>query len=153
MKNQTTDDAIGFQLVTVARLLRQRFEAALAEADLNMTPGEARTLLMADRHGALRQNELAAALSIEPMSLVAHLDRLEASGMVERQPDPDDRRSKRVHVTALARPQLKRIARVLNQAREGTMKDFSSEDTARLHDYLQRMSRNLSAAGTGSGGH
>ena len=153
MKNQTTDDAIGFQLVTVARLLRQRFEAALAEADLNMTPGEARTLLMADRHGALRQNELAAALSIEPMSLVAHLDRLEASGMDERQPDPDDRRSKRVHVTALARPQLKRIARVLNQAREGTMKDFSSEDTARLHDYLQRMSRNLSAAGTGSGGH
>ena len=153
MNNQTTDDAIGFQLVTVARLLRQRFEAALAEADLNMTPGEARTLLMADRHGALRQNELAAALSIEPMSLVAHLDRLEASGMVERQPDPDDRRSKRVHVTALARPQLKRIARVLNQAREGTMQDFSSEDTARLHDYLQRMSRNLSAAGTGSGGH
>ena len=153
MKNQTTDDAIGFQLVTVARLLRQRFEAALAEADLNMTPGEARTLLMADRQGALRQNELAAALSIEPMSLVAHLDRLEASGMVERQPDPDDRRSKRVHVTALARPQLKRIARVLNQAREGTMQDFSSEDTARLHDYLQRMSRNLSAAGTGSGGH
>ena len=44
-------------------------------------------------------------------------------------------------------------ARVLNQAREGTMQDFSSEDTARLHDYLQRMSRNLSAAGTGSGGH
>ena len=145
MNKQLNDDAIGFQLVTVARLMRQRFEAALADAELNMTPGEARTLMMADRLGAVRQNELAAALSIEPMSLVAHLDKLEASGMIERQPDPADRRSKRVHVTALARPQLKRIARVLNQAREGTMQDFSSEDTARLHDYLQRMCRNLTA--------
>ena len=150
MKEQIIDDAIGFQLVTVARLLRQRFESALAAAELDMTPGEARTLLRAERLGSLRQNELAAALSIEPMSLVAHLDRLEASGMIERRPDPSDRRSKRVHVTALARPQLKRIARVLNQAREGTMQDFSSEDTARLHDYLQRMSRNLAASDAGS---
>ncbi|MBE2210007.1 MAG: MarR family transcriptional regulator [Xanthomonadaceae bacterium] len=150
MNKQLNDDAIGFQLVTVARLMRQRFEAALADAELNMTPGEARTLMMADRLGAVRQNELAAALSIEPMSLVAHLDKLEASGMIERQPDPTDRRSKRVHVTSRARPQLKRIARVLGQAREGTMQDFSSEDTARLHDYLQRMGRNLSATGAGS---
>ncbi len=150
MNKQLNDDAIGFQLVTVARLMRQRFEAALADAELNMTPGEARTLMMADRLGAVRQNELAAALSIEPMSLVAHLDKLEASGMIERQPDHTDRRSKRVHVTSRARPQLKRIARVLGQAREGTMQDFSSEDTARLHDYLQRMGRNLSATGAGS---
>ena len=69
MNKQLNDDAIGFQLVTVARLMRQRFEAALADAELNMTPGEARTLMMADRLGAVRQNELAAALSIEPMSL------------------------------------------------------------------------------------
>ena len=32
MNKQLNDDAIGFQLVTVARLMRQRFEAALADA-------------------------------------------------------------------------------------------------------------------------
>lgn len=35
------DDALGFRLVTVARQLHQRFEAALAAASLNLTPGEA----------------------------------------------------------------------------------------------------------------
>ena len=35
------DDALGFRLVTVARRLHQRFEAALTAAGLNLTPGEA----------------------------------------------------------------------------------------------------------------
>ncbi|WP_158675193.1 MarR family transcriptional regulator [Pseudoxanthomonas sp. SGNA-20] len=146
------DDSFGFLLVTAARLLRQRFEAALAAADLDMTPGEARTLVVADKLGPVRQTELAAALSIEPMSLVAHLDRLEARGMVERRPDPDDRRSKRVHLAPKARPALRRILRVLGQAREQAMQDFGPDETAQLHDYLRRLCRSLGAApGDGNG--
>jgi len=145
MKSTSPDDALGFLLVTAARLLRQRFEAALAGADLDMTPGEARTLAMADRLGPVRQNELAAALSIEPMSLVTHLDRLEARGMVERRPDPDDRRSKRVHLTTPARTQLKRIQRVLGQARLEAVRGFSAAEVERFHEYLERLGRNLAA--------
>jgi DNA-binding MarR family transcriptional regulator len=145
MKSATPDDALGFLLVTAARLLRQRFEAALAGADLDMTPGEARALAMADRLGPVRQNELAAALSIEPMSLVAHLDRLEARGLLERRPDPDDRRSKRVHLTAPARTQLKRIQRVLGQARLDAVQGFSAAEAERFHEYLERLNRNLAA--------
>ncbi|MBO9716506.1 MAG: MarR family transcriptional regulator [Pseudoxanthomonas sp.] len=145
MKSTTPDDALGFLLVTAARLLRQRFEAALAGAELDMTPGEARTLAMADRLGPVRQSELAAALSIEPMSLVAHLDRLEARGLLERRPDPDDRRSKRVHLSAQARTQLKRIQRVLGQARLEAVRGFSAAEIEHFHGFLERLSRNLAA--------
>jgi len=142
-------DAFGFLLATTARLMRQRFEAALAATDLDLTPGEGRTLAMADKLGPVRQTELAAALAIEPMSLVAHLDRLEARGMVERRPDPDDRRSKRVHLTARARPALRRILRVLGQAREQAMHDFSEAEKAQFHQFMQRLCRNLGASGGG----
>lgn len=148
MKDSTSDDTLGFLLVTAARLLRQRSEAALARADLGMTPGEARALTMADRLGPVRQNELAAALSIEPMSLVAHLDRLQARGLLERRPDPDDRRSKRVYLTAPARAQLKRIQRVLGQTREDAVCGFSAVEAERFHDYLQRLNRNLATPPT-----
>ncbi|TWH17818.1 MarR family winged helix-turn-helix transcriptional regulator [Pseudoxanthomonas taiwanensis] len=128
------DDSFGFLLVTAARLLRQRFEAALAAADLDMTPGEARTLVVADKLGPVRQTELAAALSIE------------------RRPDPDDRRSKRVHLAPKARPALRRILRVLGQAREQAMQDFGPDETAQFHDYLRRLCRSLGAApGDGNG--
>ena len=141
------DDGPGFLLVTAARLLRQRFEQALASADLEMTAGEARTLAVADHLGPVRQTELAAALSIEPMSLVAHLDRLEAAGLVERRPDPADRRSKRVHLTPKARPVLRRIMHVLTQARQEAMDDFSAAEAEQFRQYLQRLCRNLGAGG------
>lgn len=88
------DDSFGFVLATAARLMRDRFECALREADLDITPGEARTLALADRLNGPRQTELASALGIEPMSLVGYLDSLEKRELIERSADPRDRRVK-----------------------------------------------------------
>ncbi len=137
------DDAFAFQLVTAARLLRVRLEAALSAAQLEITPSEARTLAMADRLGPVRQTELAASLGIEPMSLVHHLDRLENAGLVRREPDPNDRRSKLTHLTPAAQPQLKRIRQVLNKARGAAMHQFSSAELTTFQSYLQRLCRDL----------
>jgi DNA-binding MarR family transcriptional regulator len=137
------DDAFAFLLVTAARLLRFRLEAALSAAQLEITTSEARTLAMADRLGPVRQAELAANLGIEPMSLVHHLDRLEKAGLIQREPDPNDRRSKLTYLTPTAQPQLKRIRQVLNQARVGAMRQFSSAELTAFQSYLQRLCRDL----------
>ncbi|WP_089085832.1 MarR family winged helix-turn-helix transcriptional regulator [Aquitalea magnusonii] len=50
----------------------------------------------------LLQNELAARVGIEPASLVRLLDVLQADGWVTRQQDEQDRRAKRVLLTAKA---------------------------------------------------
>ncbi len=50
----------------------------------------------------LTQNELALRIGIEPASLVRLIDALEGEGLVIRQPDPDDRRIKRVSLTGEA---------------------------------------------------
>lgn len=143
MKSTAADDSFAFMLVTAARLLRVRLEAALSEAQLDLTTSEARTLAMADRLGPVRQAELAAGLGIEPMSLVHHLDRLEKAGLIRREPDPNDRRSKLAHLTSAAQPQLKRIRLVLNQAREEALRQFSSAELAAFQSYLQRLCRDL----------
>src|SRR5690242_13209745 len=48
----------------------------------------------------LGQSQLAARLSIEAPTLVRHLDKLEADGLLERRRDPRDRRVVRIRVTA-----------------------------------------------------
>lgn len=50
----------------------------------------------------LRLNELASRAGITPQSMGQFVDELEDLGYVERRPDPDDRRAKRIHLTRKA---------------------------------------------------
>jgi DNA-binding MarR family transcriptional regulator len=46
------------------------------------------------------QLELAQAIGYDKTRLIARLDELEADGLVTREPDPSDRRARRIHLTA-----------------------------------------------------
>ena len=52
--------------------------------------------------GTTLQTELAALLDVGKVTLGGLVDRLESSKLVERRPDPADRRAKRIHLTAAA---------------------------------------------------
>ena len=114
----TVEDPLGFVLVDVARLLRRRFEKALENAGLGLTVAEARTLAFVSRRPGLRQSTLADELSVEPMTLVGFLDRLEAAGLVERIPDPADRRAKLIRLTPSAANIVRRIRTIGKSVRE-----------------------------------
>lgn len=62
-----------------------------------------------DRFEGLKQSELAQMLDLRPITLTRLVDRLCDSGMIERRSDPNDRRAKRLHLTAAARPLLERL--------------------------------------------
>jgi MarR family transcriptional regulator for hemolysin len=66
-------------------------------------------LRSAAEHDGASQRELAAAMHIEPPTLVRHLDKLADEGLVERRRDEDDRRVIRVRVTASGRRRLKEL--------------------------------------------
>jgi MarR family transcriptional regulator for hemolysin len=59
------------------------------------------------------QRELAEHMRIEPPTLVRHLDKLAEEGLVERRPDPDDRRVMRVVVTAAGTRRLAQLHEVV----------------------------------------
>jgi MarR family transcriptional regulator for hemolysin len=52
-----------------------------------------------DRFEGLKQSELAEMLDLQPITLTRLLDRLCASGLIERRPDPNDRRANRLYLT------------------------------------------------------
>lgn len=95
-------NSLGFLLTDVARLFRQAFEQSVEDAGLELTAGEIRALAHVGRYLGSRQAVLAERMGIEPMTLSAYLDRLEARGLVRRTVDPSDRRAKVIDTTPAA---------------------------------------------------
>jgi len=98
----------GFILSDVARLLRTYADQKAAE--FGMTRAQWVVLVRLDRSEGLKQCELADILDVQPITLTRLLDRLADNGLIERRPDPNDRRVKRLFLTAAARPLLDRLS-------------------------------------------
>jgi DNA-binding MarR family transcriptional regulator len=81
----------------VARQLRHQTQRALAPFDV--TPSQARVLGVLARHGPMRLGALSEYLRIAARSATDVVDALEDARLVERRPDPADRRATLVALT------------------------------------------------------
>src|SRR5438128_2354669 len=97
-----------FLLNDVARLLRTLADQRARQ--FGMTRAQWAVLVRLEYAEGLKQSELAELLDLQPITLTRLVDRLCANGLIERRPDPNDRRAKRLYLTAAARPLLDRIA-------------------------------------------
>ena len=93
-----------FLLHDVARMMRTRFDQWARTYGLTRAQGV--ILVRLERQSGLSQNEMAAICEVEPITVGRLVDRLEARGLIERRPDPSDRRVRRLHLLPAARPVL-----------------------------------------------
>ena len=118
------------ELGRVSRRWRTRLNERVKHLELN----QARwiVLLQLSNFGPASQRELAERVGVEGPSLVRVLDRLEVQGLVARRPADDDRRVKRIHLTAAAAPVLQQLTEVSNELRRELLADIpaGSIDTA-----------------------
>ncbi len=105
----THHNDLPFVLHDVARLMRTRFDQR-ARRMWGMTRAKCVILMKLQYQPGLCQTELAALLEVEPITVARLIDRLEANGMVERRPDPSDRRMHRLHLLPASEPILAEIA-------------------------------------------
>lgn len=121
----------------VARQLRHQAQRALAPWDV--TPSQARALGVLTRHGSVRLGALSEHLRIAARSATEVVDALEKDGLVERRPDPCDRRATLVSLTDRGA----QVAAGVRAARNAEAEKFF----ARLDDAdrasLTRILRNL----------
>jgi MarR family transcriptional regulator, transcriptional regulator for hemolysin len=94
-------------------------------------------LRIARSEAPMRQNELAASLSLDGSSVVRLLDALEKCGLVERCEDPADRRAKSLVLTPRGRRTVDQVERVSQDIRDLVLSEVSSEDLARTLRLLE----------------
>lgn len=138
------EPAFGFLLYDTARLLRRDFDRRTRCVGLSRAKWS--VLAHLSRNEGIRQAGLAEILDISPITLTRHLDRLEQEGLVERRPDPDDRRAYRLFLTEAAVPALQVLRELAEQTRALALGGLSEQDRAELVRLLLRVQANLGAA-------
>ena len=136
--------SFGFLMHDVSRLLRKSFDRRASA--IGLTRSQWRVLAHLSRNEGVKQAGLAEILEIKPITLARLLDRLGANGWVERRPDPNDKRARRLFLTDKARPILVELREVALSVREEALSGFDAAEQDRLIDQLRAVKENLLTA-------
>ena len=131
--------APGFLLSWVGRRMAADFARGLEP--LGIQPREFGVLNLIDAHPGITQQELGAGALVDPSSMVAILDELEARGWAERRPHPTDRRKRAVHLTAAGRRLLNRARGVAGKAVAELLAPLSASEVSELRRMLRKVAR------------
>jgi MarR family transcriptional regulator for hemolysin len=128
-------------LMATARLVRSAFDVRLAALDLNLT--QASLLAYIAEFGPTSQTRLADHLGIGRAAIGSVVDQLEARTLVERQPNPDDRRVWLVAITSSGSELALEVSRVDSVLRAELRHGIGREERQALAWVMTRLQQNL----------
>jgi len=132
---------LAFALHDAARLLRTYSDQRARE--LGTTRAQWAVLSRLQRCEGVKQNELAEALDLAPITLGRLIDKLTAAGLVERRDDPADRRAHRLYLTDRAEPALRELALLAEDVMGRALAGLDEKEIRALRDGLIAIKANL----------
>jgi DNA-binding MarR family transcriptional regulator len=126
----------GQLLFRLWRVSHTRFAEALESLGLT-TALFALLNVLAARKGAIQQ-EIGAAMGIDPSTMVSLIDELETAGLAKRRPRPTDRRAREVAITPKGRRVLRQARQLAMQVEDDVLRGLSSAERRQLLTLLRR---------------
>ena len=140
----SVEDELGWALGAIMRSYLRVAGGAVADV-----PGGPRGYLVLATVGQgelSTQLALAQHLGIDRTAMTYLLDDLENAGLLERRPDPSDRRARLVTLTETGLSRLCELQRGLHQAEEGLLEPLAHEERTVLRELLQRLAMTMTPA-------
>ncbi len=128
-------------LMATARRIREAYDHHLEEWGVNLT--QAGVLAYLAEFGPVSQTKIASHLGRGRAATGVTIDGLDARGLVERRPDPEDRRVWLIHLTDRGHELIKPITQVDELLRQELRAGMSRADRLVLVELLQRLQSNL----------
>lgn len=116
----------GFHFVMAARRWRRALDKTLAASGLSDATW-APLMHLAEMGDGIRQIELAARVGLDTSTLVRLLDLLADRGLIERQPDPTDRRAHLIVLTPAGRAEVERLRGELFRIESGMLAEIDDD--------------------------
>lgn len=135
------DHLLAHRLAVAGRLVRTLADAELA--DVGVAAPACGVLLRLAGEDGLTQGEIARRQRVEAPTMCRIVDRLVRDGLVERRPDPDDRRATRVHLTPAGRGAAADGAHVVETIEGRAFAGLDTAERAELADLLGRVIESL----------
>ena len=123
-----------WEIGETATALRRAFDRRASA--LGVTRAQWRVLARLSRTPGLRQVELADLLDMEAITLCRIVDRLAEAGLVERQPDPQDRRAWKLVLTKSAAPLVKTLGALADDLAEEALAGLDGKQRAGVRAAL-----------------
>jgi DNA-binding MarR family transcriptional regulator len=131
----------GHLINRVSRLMARIGEPRVRELGFGI--GQMPVLATLKDGAACTQTQLAAIARIEQPSMAQMLTRMERDGLVQRAPDPKDKRSVLFSLTPEAKKRLPALWKILADANTEALAPFTAAEIATLASLLTRMVQHL----------
>src|SRR5882757_3149220 len=130
-------DQPAFLLAQVGAYAATQFAERLAA--LQLSPPDVGILRLLRIAPGISQQELSTRLQIHPSRLVAILDNLEKRTLVERKPNPQDRRLYSLHLTKDGGEILEQIGKVAREHQDALLSTLTIDERTKLAELLHRI--------------
>jgi len=135
------EDMVGFWVNLASRTIVRVIDAQLRP--LGFSIGHLPVLRALAEGGSLAQKELARLARVEQPTMAEVLARMERDNLVERRPNPDDKRGSLTSLSRSARARFPKAAEILVEGERQAMTGFSEEEKALFISFLRRLVQNL----------
>lgn len=135
------EENIGTMLAQVSRLMRRSFDER-ARA-IGVTRPQWHVLGTLSRNEGINQGGLAEILEVEPITAGRMIDRLQDAELVQRRPDPGDRRAWRLYLTPRGEELLMKLRPLAHETLDIALDGIDETQRAELMTVLGRIRGNL----------
>ncbi|HUD94488.1 MarR family transcriptional regulator [Sphingobium sp.] len=142
----------GYLVHDVSRVRRVVMDMAMRPYDITRSQWSVLTTLARGGNDGMMQVDLARLMEVGKVTVGGLIDRLEASGHVERRPDATDRRVKRVFITPKGHGVVKLMVEVASDMNQRILAGLSAEEIAMCEHVLGRVKKNLKTILVENGG-
>jgi MarR family transcriptional regulator, organic hydroperoxide resistance regulator len=130
-------DCIFFQIAKVNQIATRFLGQKVSS--LNITPVQAMVLGFLDEEDQITSSELGKRTELDSATLTGILDRLETAKLIERQGNPDDRRSIRIHLTVKGKALSTEAAKAITWANKDFLAFLTETERRNLHSLIRKL--------------
>ena len=131
------DECIFFQLAKASQAGVKFWTQKVS--NLGVTAVQAMVLRFLYESDLVSSKELGEKTQLDSATLTGILDRLEAALLIDRRPNPSDRRAIRIQLTKKGTSVAEQISAVMEEANSEFLGDLSDEDQDMLKELLNRI--------------
>ena len=135
------DEPVGTIVVQVARLVRLSFDKRARQ--IGVTRPQWQVLSVLARNEGINQGALADLLEVEAVTAGRMIDRMQEAQLVERRPDPADRRAWRLYLTERGAELVDTLRPLALETYEIALSGIDESERQQLQALLEKMRANL----------
>ena len=141
MRKLDIKDSIGTLIVLTSKSMERAAEYEIKNG-LGLTSSQWKIILALNLFDGLSQKELADKIYVDGSTLVPVIDKMETNGLIERRPDPKDRRHNRIFLTKKSESTVDSIIKIILHLRKNLYSGVSREDQESMRPHLRKIINN-----------